>query len=141
MAAGLDGLYQVNPNGTILALGDCVSDDCTWTQDGDNSNTSQITTSNILYQLQSNNGTVLQYNGAACNGNVCDGWAQIDANPAVSSIVAGPNTVSELHTDGSIRQYTGTNCGRCSGWTQLDNNPLTKVVAPRLLRSDAARRP
>jgi hypothetical protein len=131
MAAGLDGLYQLNPNGTILALGDCVSDDCTWTQVGDNSNTTQISASNILYQLQSNNGTVLRYNGTPCNGNVCDGWVQIDANPAVSYIVAGPNTVYELHTNGGIWQYTpAIDCGRCSNWTQLDNNSLTKMVVP-----------
>jgi hypothetical protein len=129
LAPGLDGLYQLTPHGAIFVLGGCVFSPCTWTQIGDNSNTTQITAGNILYQLQKNNGTVLQYTGTPCAGNVCNGWVQIDGNPTVSYIVAGPNTLYELHTNGAIWQFTETNCGLC-GWVQLDNNPLTKMVVP-----------
>jgi len=130
LAPGLDGTFMMGQNGAISVLNGCVFSPCTWTQIGDNSNTNEITASNILYQLQ-NGGTVIQYTGTPCNGNVCNGWVQIDANPSVSYIVAGPNTVYELHTNGGIWQYTpAIDCGRCSNWTQLDNNSLTKMVVP-----------
>jgi hypothetical protein len=106
-----------------------VNGSCTWAQIGDSTNTVQITAGNGMYQLQ-NDGTVLQYTGTPCNGTNCNGWLQLDKTPAISYIIAGPNTVYEQHKDGSIWQYTGP-CNFClTGWTELDNNPLTVSVVP-----------
>jgi hypothetical protein len=130
LATGIHGLYELYPNGSISVLDACFSGPCPWSPIGDNTNSTQITAGNMLYQLQ-NNGTLLQYTGQGCNGASCDGWVKLDQNPAISYIIAGQNTVYEQHTNGSIWQYTGPcTYTLCSNWAQLDDNPLTKMVVP-----------
>jgi hypothetical protein len=117
----------MSPNGAISVYDACWLAPCPWSQIGDNTNTTQITAGNGMYQLQ-NNGTVLQYLGTVCNGTVCNGWLELDQNPAISYIIAGQNTVYEQHKDGSIWQYTACYLGKC--WAELDNNALNKMVVP-----------
>jgi len=130
LATGMTGLYQLYPNGDISVLDGCWNGPCPWSPIGDNTNSTQITAGNNLYQLQ-NNGTVLQYTGTVCSGTFCNGWLELDSNPAIHSIIAGQNTVYEYHTNGSIWQYTGPcTYTLCRDWVELDNNPMTIMVAP-----------
>jgi hypothetical protein len=147
MAVGTSAAYQMWQNGFIWQYTGtpCNSSGfCTgWEQVGNNQNgkignigiTTQITAGGNLYQAQ-NNGSIWQYTGVPCSttidGTNCWGWTQIDNNPQMAYIVAGPTTVYEVHNTGSIWQYTGTPCntytGVCSGWTMLDDNSLNVQV-------------
>lgn len=133
LAPGLAAWYEVGSAGDTSVYGSpCSNGSCTWKQIGDNTNTMQITAGNGMYQLQSN-GSVWQYDGTPCSGVNCNGWLELDFNPAIASIIAGQNTVYEKHNNGSIWQFTGPACGTvggCPGWVELDNNSLTVSVVP-----------
>src|ERR1035438_10838148 len=47
------------------------------------------------------------------------------------SVAWGGTGLYQLHTDGSIWQYTGVPCNGtvCSGWVELDNNPSANMIA------------
>src|SRR5580658_151095 len=86
-----------------------------------------------VYELHSD-GTIWRYAGPPCGGSPlsCDGWAELDDNPAAAAITASVSTVYQLHTDGSLWQSTGAACHRtppsCPGWKLIDDNPAITAI-------------
>jgi hypothetical protein len=75
-------------------------------------------------------GAIWRYTGTPCSGNSCPGWQRLDNNPKTVAIVAGGNSLYQLHNDGWIWRFTGTPCSgnSCPGWQRLDNNLKTIAI-------------
>ncbi|HKP83191.1 MAG TPA: galactose oxidase-like domain-containing protein [Pyrinomonadaceae bacterium] len=148
IVAASDQLYQLHNDGWIWRYTGtpCSGDNCSgWQRLDNNSRTVAIAAmGNDLFQLH-NDGKIWRYTGTPCSANNCPGWQQLDNNPRTGIMVAsdpprmgGGDTVFQLHTDpiyqlhndGKIWRYTGTECegDSCPGWERLDNNTRTAQI-------------
>jgi hypothetical protein len=124
----------------------CTGESCPgWQRLDNNSKTVALAATDTgLYQIHVD-GRIWRYTGAPCSGESCPGWQQLDNNARSGMIVAGdPSMVGsgdhfyqlhvdplyQLHDDGRIWRYTGTECSEqfCPGWERLDNNPKTAEI-------------
>jgi hypothetical protein len=88
-----------------------------------------------VYELHSDS-TIWRYTGTPCTTGSppsCEGWVELDDNPAAVAIAASASTVYELHSDGSLWQSTGVACSgtplSCPGWRLIDDNPAITSIA------------
>jgi hypothetical protein len=150
ITSGDGGLFQMHSNGSIWHYTGqpCTSTGCPgWAELDNNSQTRTIAAGGFsapyLFQLHFS-GSLFQSTGAPCNSSGCLGWVELDSNLITQIVAAGgtqflcfqtscpPNIppLVQLHSDGSIWQYTGTPCNStsCPGWQKLDNNPAAVKI-------------
>jgi hypothetical protein len=78
---------------------------------------------------QRSDGSLWEWVGTPCNGNVCSGWVEVDSGNNTLYAVAGGGALYQMRNDSSIWAYVGPPCTPpsqglvCKGWVELDNNP------------------
>lgn len=148
ITSGGGGLFQMHSNASIweYAGPPCGVSGCPgWLKMDDNSGTAAIAAgyglggSPYLFQLHFS-GSIWQSTGTPCGSGGCPGWIEVDNNSLTKQIIAAGGTMFfcsqtscppsipplvQLHSDGTIWQYTGTPCSStgCPGWQKLDDNP------------------
>ena len=139
IAAG-NQLYQLHNDGWIWRYTGtpCSGDSCPgWQRLDRNSKTIAIAASGDQLYQQHNDGWIWRYTGTPCSGESCPGWQRLDNNPRTGIVAAG-NSLYQLHTDplyqlhndGWIWRFTGTECEgvSCPGWERLDRNGNTREI-------------
>jgi hypothetical protein len=83
---------------------------------------------------QLSDGSLWEYTGTPCQGNVCSGWVEVDSGNNTLYAASGGGQLYQLRNDFSIWKFVGPACTPpsqglvCAGWEQLDNNPQTAGI-------------
>jgi hypothetical protein len=149
IAAGGSQLFQLHNDGWIWRYtgSPCSGESCPgWQRLDNNSRTTAIAATGTTLFQRHYDGRIWRFTGTPCTGDSCGGWQALDNNPRTGMIAAGDSSSSaptnplyqlhtdsliQLHNDGWIWRYTGTECDKtfCPGWQRLDNNANTVEIA------------
>ena len=86
-----------------------------------------------VYERRSD-GSLWEWVGTPCNGNVCSGWVEVDSGNNTLYAVAGGGALYQMRNDFSIWAYVGPACTPpsqgllCKGWLELDNSTNTTGI-------------
>jgi hypothetical protein len=79
-------------------------------------------------------GSLWEYTGTPCQGNVCSGWVEVDSGNNTLYAASGGGALYQVRNDFSIWKFVGPPCTPpsqgliCAGWQKLDNNPTTAGI-------------
>jgi hypothetical protein len=128
VAAG-SNLYQRHSNGAIWKFTGtaCSSSDCPgWQQIGNDSRTIRLVADGSSIYMHQLSGAIWKHTGIPCNSSGCSGWQLVDFdNPNTKQVVASPNNLYRLYTNGQIWRYSGSG----QTWVMLDNNANAREIA------------
>jgi hypothetical protein len=74
---------------------------------------------------QRSDGSLWEFTGTLCNGNVCSSWVEVDNGSNTDTAAAGGGSLYQLRNDFSVWAYAGPPCTSqglvCNGWVEIDN--------------------